>query len=51
MKWLIVLVVLILYVHLFNAIANWYLESDRSLTWSDLWAKILPPVKITIQLT
>lgn len=51
MKWLIVLVVLILYVHLFNAMATWYLDSDRQLTWNDVWKKIAPPAKITIELT
>jgi hypothetical protein len=49
--WLISLVVLVLYVHLFNAIASWYLDSNRTLEWKDLWAKFTPPVKITIQLT
>ncbi len=51
MKWLIVVAVLVLYVHLFNAIATWYLDSGRTLTWTDLRKKLTPPVKLTIELT
>jgi hypothetical protein len=49
MKWLIVLVVLILYVHLFNAVASAYFESGRTLTFKDIYRKVLPPLKITIE--
>jgi hypothetical protein len=49
MKWLIALVVLILYVQLFNILATKYLESDRTLTLADLYRRFVPPVKITIE--
>jgi hypothetical protein len=51
MKWAIVIVVLVLYVHLFNAIANQYFDSGYSMTWNDVWKKFVPPAKITIELT
>jgi len=51
MKWLIVIAVLVLYVHLFNAIANQYFDSDSTMTWNDIWKKFVPPAKITIELT
>lgn len=51
MKWLIAIVVLVIYVHLFNSIATRYLDSERTLTWSDIWKKFVPPAKITIELT
>jgi len=49
MKWLIALVVLILYVQLFNVLATKYFESGRMMTWQDLYRKFLPPMKITIE--
>jgi hypothetical protein len=49
MNWLIFLVVLILYVHVFNAIATLYFESERTLTLKDLWRRFFPGVKITIE--
>ena len=37
MKWLIALLVILLYVHLFNAITPLYFDSDREMTLTDLW--------------
>lgn len=37
MKWVIPLLVILLYVHLFNAISPLYFASDRQLTLLDLW--------------
>jgi hypothetical protein len=37
MKWLIPLLVILFYVHLFNAISPIYFASDRELTLLDLW--------------
>ena len=51
MKWAIVIVVLVLYVHLFNAIANQYFDSGYTMTWKDITKKFMPPAKITIELT
>jgi hypothetical protein len=50
MKWLIALAVVIVYVHLFNAVANRYFESGRTLTFQDIYRKMMPPVKITVEL-
>jgi hypothetical protein len=50
MKWVIFVLVLLLYVHLFNAIARLYFESGRSLTLRDLWRRFFPGVKIQIEL-
>jgi hypothetical protein len=47
--WLIFLSVLILYVHLFNAIAQQYFDSNRTLTATDLWRRFVPSGKITIE--
>lgn len=47
--WLIFLSVLVLYVHLFNAIAGQYFESGRTLTLQDLWRRFVPSGKITIE--
>lgn len=44
--WIISLVVLVLYVHLFNIVANLYFDSERTLTLKDLWRKVVPPIKI-----
>jgi len=51
MKWVIVIVVLVLYVHLFNAIANQYFDSGYTMTWKDITKKFVPSGKITIELT
>jgi hypothetical protein len=37
MKWIIPLLVILLYVHLFNAVSSLYFASDRQLTLIDLW--------------
>lgn len=37
MKWIIPLLVILLYVHLFNAISPLYFASDRQMTLLDLW--------------
>lgn len=37
MKWVIPLLVILLYVHLFNAVSPLYFASDRQLTLLDLW--------------
>jgi hypothetical protein len=50
MKWILVILVVLLYVHLFNAIARLYFESGRSLTLRDLWRRFFPGVKIQIEL-
>lgn len=44
--WMIVVFVIVLYVHLFNAIAKEYFASDRKL---DLFRRFVPPMKITIE--
>ena len=50
MKWIIALLVIFLYVHLFNAIAALYLESGRVLTLRDLWRRLVPPISLHIDL-
>lgn len=47
--WLIFLAVLILYVHLFNAIAQQYFESGRTLTLKDIWRRFVPSGKVVIE--
>lgn len=37
MKWVIALLVIFLYVHLFNAISPMYFDSGRTMTLFDLW--------------
>lgn len=48
--WIVGIFVAMLYIHLFNAIANMYFDSGRSLGLSDLYRRFLPPVKISIEL-
>ena len=50
MKWILILLVALLYIHLFNAIARLYFESGRALTLKDLWRRFFPGVKIQIEL-
>ena len=35
--WVIAILVILLYVHLFNIVAPMYLDSDRTMTIMDLW--------------
>ncbi len=49
-SWLIFLAVLVLYVHLFNAIAQQYFESNRTLSLRDIWRRFVPSGKIVIEL-
>ena len=47
--WLIFLAVLVLYVHLFNATAQQYLETGQTTHLGDLWRRFVPAGKITIE--
>lgn len=40
MKWVVAILVVLLYVHLFNVVAPMYFASDRSLTIMDLWGRL-----------
>ena len=40
MKWVLPLLVILLYVHLFNAISPLYFASDRQMTLMDLWETV-----------
>jgi hypothetical protein len=42
MRWVILLLVVFLYVHLFNRIATLYLDGGRRLTLQDLWTRWIP---------
>lgn len=48
-QWLVFLVVAVLYVHLFNALATLYFESERKLTWRDLYRRFVPPAEFTLR--
>ena len=48
MEWIVALLVVLLYIQLFNVIANMYFDSGRTLSINDLWRKIVPPIKIEI---
>lgn len=50
MNWIVVIFVIVLYVHLFNAIATLYLDSDRTMTLQDLYRKFVPPMDFHIRL-
>ena len=50
MQWVIAILVALLYVHLFNAIAPLYFASDSTLTLSQLWRHVIPPLGIQITL-
>jgi hypothetical protein len=49
MNWTVPIFVSVLYVHLFNAIATLYFESERQLTLADLGKRIIPHMKIHIE--
>jgi hypothetical protein len=46
--WIISLLVVFLYVQLFNIVANLYFDSERTMTLKDLWRKVVPPIKIEL---
>jgi len=50
MEWLVFLAIAMFYVHVFNAIARMYFESDGQLTLRDLWRRFFPPIDLRIQL-
>lgn len=50
MNWIVVLFVVILYVHLFNAIATMYFDSERSMTLYDMYRRVVPPIDFHIRL-
>ncbi len=46
--WIIALLVVLLYVRLFNVVANLYFDSERTMTIRDLWRKVVPPITIEL---
>jgi hypothetical protein len=50
LEWVVIVVVVMLYIHLFNAVANLYFDSLQTMTWKDLFHRFVPPVEITIKL-
>ena len=48
--WFVSCFVVVLYVHLFNTIAKLHFDMDRQLTWFHLWRRMVPNVKIQIEL-
>ena len=40
--WIVGLLVLLFYVHLFNRVASLYFASGRTLSLQDLWSKWIP---------
>jgi hypothetical protein len=50
MNWWIPGVILIAYIHLFNAIASTYLDSGRQLQLSDLYRRVIPPIELTLKI-
>ena len=47
-SWIVALLVILLYVQLFNVVARMYLDSDRTMTLHELWRKVVPPIKIEL---
>ena len=50
MNWIVAVFVIVFYVHLFNVIAKLYFDSERRLTLGDVWRKLVPPMKFSIEL-
>lgn len=52
MEWWVLVpgVVLITYIHLFNAIATMYLDSGRQLQLSDLYRRVVPPMEFSVKI-
>jgi hypothetical protein len=50
MQWVVGILVVLLYVHLFNAIAPLYFDSGSTLTLGQLWRHVVPPLGIQITL-
>ena len=49
MRWLIVVLVALLYVHLFNALARLSFESEHTLTLGDLWRRFFPVISLRLE--
>ena len=49
-QWIVGIFVVLLYIHLFNVIAPMYLESERTLTLTDIVRKFVPPIKVSIEI-
>jgi hypothetical protein len=48
MKWLIAVLVAMLYVQLFNQVAHMYFDSERTLTLYSLYRHFVPPMTLTL---
>lgn len=43
-------VILMTYIHLFNAIAGIYFDSGRQLQLVDLYRRVVPPMELTLKI-
>jgi hypothetical protein len=50
MTWTIVIFVTVLYIQLFNRVADLYFDSGRTLTLHDVYRKFVPPTDVHIHL-
>lgn len=50
LEWVVIAFVMMLYIHVFNAVASLYFDSLQTMTWKDLFHRFVPPVEITIKL-
>ena len=50
MKLPIIIFVSVLYIHLFNAVAKMYFDSDHQLTIYDIYRKVVPAIDFHIQI-
>lgn len=48
MKWMIVVLVGMLYVQLFNQVARMYFNSERTMTLYSLYRHFVPPMTLTL---
>lgn len=48
--WILAIFVVTLYIHLFNTIARLYLDSGRTITIYDLYRRVVPPMKLSLEL-
>ena len=49
MRWLIIVLVALLYVHLFNALARAYFDSEQTMTLGDLWRRFFPTISLRLE--
>lgn len=49
-QWYVFLAVAVVYVNVFNAVANVYFDADQHMTWTEFYRRFVPPTDFHVRI-